>query len=623
MSELTNIGVSASIDNLVYAFNPVALHIGIQKSEVFGRGNYTQTLTNALSTTDGQPKVDTGRDRFFYVLFNFEKGEFKKAIYPAFIMSASADPDNFGCVFYENGAYIQGSGVLGRDVATLDGQLVEIDIPDNADSFGFCYYNDAYADQIGIARSEAITFISPDELGDDTQIRISAGSEERGFIDFWRSTYNAETVFDLRGIAETIFDRKQFYNVQEVDQTLIKQMTIHVYRLNAGAEAFVGTLNTYVLWGALQIGEVRNLYPETMKMFSGYPFTLPLLLDRAFRLKVRADSNSYQYEAIIGKGQYLDFTRRDIAVRYSDGVLETLPGVNFDRWSTFPVQVVAGDVLEYNFTGSKGDTQRTAFAFYDEAGQYVQSLSRSEAQAANGNTVEFTQAGSVIVTKRSTYKIAKAQIVSAVGVNPVINKYNIDLSRFNAAERITVRLEPLSSDPQPTIFSNAFDVTFKGKAEDTRLIDINVCKCDFTGGVYLRWVNKLGEFNYWLFRCLSNDATVKASDVSFKELFYTTRLTDPLNSKKFLRHDGTGQYIGKDSTHSIQLAAANVTPAEFDFLSAIIESPLVDMFMGYDESGLEQWVRVSVPTNNISKNRQELQDFRFTIDKPQILTQKF
>ena len=55
----------------------------------------------------------------------------------------------------------------------------------------------------------------------------------------------------------------------------------------------------------------------------------------------------------------------------------------------------------------------------------------------------------------------------------------------------------------------------------------------------------------------------------------------------------------------------------YDFLYQMATSPVVDMFMGYDDNGNARWMAVNVSVGNFVKQRVSLQDFEANIILPE------
>ena len=188
-------------------------------------------------------------------------------------------------------------------------------------------------------------------------------------------------------------------------------------------------------------------------------------------------------------------------------------------------------------------------------------------------------------------------------------KHDVDVSQWKTSEKTVI----IQNGTQPfSVWDETFDVTFRGDLSPipvTIKIELEVNKC--TEGIYLRWVNKYGDFCYWLFD--QNTETNNVSDINVSiEQYFTT--TDFVNGF----HGGTNHPKGKEAQRTIALFAPLVNSDNFDFLNTLIDSSIVDLYKGYNN-----WVRVNIAPANIVKSDDDLQDFVCTLILPKTFTQEF
>ncbi|MFV0469742.1 MAG: hypothetical protein ACK5MK_12540 [Dysgonomonas sp.] len=165
-------------------------------------------------------------------------------------------------------------------------------------------------------------------------------------------------------------------------------------------------------------------------------------------------------------------------------------------------------------------------------------------------------------------------------------------------------------------FDYTFDYTFRGFGVDSVKIKIDVeDDCD-DEACYLRWINRWGEWNYYLFHRKSESSQTTDNSVQF-DSYFTTVGFDSVGY-----HPGTGGSIGKTVKQTIGLYASLVNSDTFDFLSQLVQSPVVDLFMGYadDMASTERWVNVKTQAGTFAKSSDHLQDFEFNLIMPETFT---
>ena len=145
-------------------------------------------------------------------------------------------------------------------------------------------------------------------------------------------------------------------------------------------------------------------------------------------------------------------------------------------------------------------------------------------------------------------------------------------------------------------------------------VDIDRTPADCKKGVYLRWIDNLGRFCYWLFKDLGTSDAVTGSSFVAAELRNPLIYEDNLNRGTDVR-----QSFARSKTRN--LGAKSVDRETFDFLLSVVSSPFVDMFDGYDANDIPQWHRVNVAPGTVAKSTKPRQDFTVAIVEPTQLTQ--
>lgn len=120
-------------------------------------------------------------------------------------------------------------------------------------------------------------------------------------------------------------------------------------------------------------------------------------------------------------------------------------------------------------------------------------------------------------------------------------------------------------------------------------------------GIYLRWVDKLGIFRYWLFA--------------------KGNVTNNITASETFRRKNTGLDIGvkkasKEVGTSVEICAPLASEAEYGYLLGISASPFVEMY----NNG--EWVEVTIEPGEIIRERTSLQDFIVTLVLPETIVQK-
>nr|DAJ84906.1 MAG TPA: hypothetical protein [Caudoviricetes sp.] len=161
----------------------------------------------------------------------------------------------------------------------------------------------------------------------------------------------------------------------------------------------------------------------------------------------------------------------------------------------------------------------------------------------------------------------------------------------------------LNTPESPSAFQYTFDRTFKPIPEDAVFIKVVFDDCD--KGIYLRWLDRHGFLQYWLFQ--EGDLTGQSSNEG-------ERLNVDYSDVKYT-YNGMGRYQGKIFQTTRKACATLVNRDTFKMLSTIHSSPIVDMYIDGN------WIPVNIVPGTFTDSGADLQDFEIQITMPETITQ--
>lgn len=161
----------------------------------------------------------------------------------------------------------------------------------------------------------------------------------------------------------------------------------------------------------------------------------------------------------------------------------------------------------------------------------------------------------------------------------------------------------LNTPEAPSTFQFSFDRTFKRIPDDA--VFIKVLFDDSDKGIYIRWIDRHGFLQYWLFQ--EGDLTGKSSNQG--ELLNVEYRDE--------RYDyyGMNRYQGKTYQMTLKACAPLVDKDTFKMLSTLHSSPIVDMYID------EKWIPVNIVAGSFIYSGADLQDFEIQITMPETITQ--
>ena len=138
---------------------------------------------------------------------------------------------------------------------------------------------------------------------------------------------------------------------------------------------------------------------------------------------------------------------------------------------------------------------------------------------------------------------------------------------------------------------------------------IDLWKKESDCGVYLKWLNQYGSYNYWLFnKAYAHNESSQSLGLINNDF---NNLKDTISQSKSL---------GKNTSSSLDLLSDNLNSNDINMLKGVLSSAKVYLFMGerFTANTFNQWLEVQIPNSN-----QTLRDFknntpevRISIDLP-------
>ena len=142
--------------------------------------------------------------------------------------------------------------------------------------------------------------------------------------------------------------------------------------------------------------------------------------------------------------------------------------------------------------------------------------------------------------------------------------------------------------------------------DDEQMIEITLKVNECTEGYYLRWINKFGEWCYFLFQ--GKESVKIDNELSITNFFNTVEFENGY-------HAGTNRFQSKNVQNTVKLNAPLIDEDEYKHLLSLPQSVHVDLFCGY-ENGQEQWKGVNIDKGTFTENEKHLQDFECTMILP-------
>lgn len=128
----------------------------------------------------------------------------------------------------------------------------------------------------------------------------------------------------------------------------------------------------------------------------------------------------------------------------------------------------------------------------------------------------------------------------------------------------------------------------------------------YCSGHYIKWLNSLGGWNYWLFDKGNDTLTTKDLGTIYNDYSDIVDTISPYVA------------IGKTSENNISINQANITPNELLILNDLLDSPKVYLFQGLPNDWLE--VTIKSGSFRVANSKEKMTNLSLTIEIPANVT---
>lgn len=389
-------------------------------------------------------------------------------------------------------------------------------------------------------------------------------------------------------------------------------------QLKDGSTSLLNISELLVIWGNLAVGErFGNLgvfnrekgsrsFERRLIWFKNFPFSVSLFkysYDVAFY--GRSDEGRYGTDPIVQDGRIVFFHRID-KLTADLPTLQTTSASSPDEIIYYAVKKRFIARKGNNFYGTwTGDTQ---CLWNDGTKQYGDSTDYCD--TANGN---HPVANVTYLTNEEweRYRYLNGELTfcgmfSDLGFEDIPAVQMFPTAQHSA----TIKYKILLEDRMTSVFDRTFDLTFFHPGENVALITLDI-NTD-TAGYYLRWVDRHGNIQFFLF--------TKG----------TTQWKNKLSSDQVLQdEDIHGLYFANvmrtrhlDCSVTKKCCAVNLPDDIYEYVVTIVSAPIVDLYLGKDEDGLDIWLPVTIQSSTPSHNpNKQLNDLEISFNLPDISAQ--
>lgn len=367
-------------------------------------------------------------------------------------------------------------------------------------------------------------------------------------------------------------------------------------------------LNTrhLVIWGGIELGERFNSYgtfnynterpmlERTRIWFKKFPFTVTLFsVDADTEILARYDNKPYDESLLINYPVFDKIVNTIEELGTQDVVVEP----------RLEITSIVFVIKENRFCAI--DSVNNLILSWSSNNNYLASKYYNTENVARIDMVwRYTPTNTLYRFDTETNTIVSTPYGGGMA-NYGIFELSPELTFPNATRNATYKQSGSLDQTTFSVFDSTFDYTFSMPSELDVITHLTISNEE--NGFYLRWVDRLGCFQYYLFA--KGKTTIK-NKLSSEEL----EIDQPIGDMYFGNHRRVSNI---ESTITCKCCATSMKAEIYDYVSSIVSSPIIDLYLGKTKYGEEIWLPVIiVAANHDFNNKEILHDLEISFTRP-------
>ncbi|MCM1141393.1 MAG: hypothetical protein NC453_22725 [Muribaculum sp.] len=132
------------------------------------------------------------------------------------------------------------------------------------------------------------------------------------------------------------------------------------------------------------------------------------------------------------------------------------------------------------------------------------------------------------------------------------------------------------------VFDDTFDYTFYQQGLSTHIVNLKIS--NETAGYYLRWIDRVGELQYFLF----TNKIVTTKNALASDSIVDMEKIGPMWYADHVRRNQVSSVI------TCKCSAVALPLEIYSYVASIVTAPIIDLYLGKSASGREIWVPVNI-----------------------------
>lgn len=392
--------------------------------------------------------------------------------------------------------------------------------------------------------------------------------------------------------------------LDDVEHFRTRVVTITV--LDNGTPITRSLICCIAVWGNIQIGEQFGKYGAFVFNGKDYSHVRNVVWFKNFPFYVSMFRAEYG-ELISASSDYTDPSNGERKIfrchidSITTGSLPLFDGM-FSKYLSSP-----GIVLNTSNGTIYAIHERKYYRFWTSSGILGSVYDYNDSSLSVRDDVEFEYKGEIVRWNKETKQLDRSTMGNA-GTEGIF-ELNPALTFPDAKEKASynICLEKVTSG----IFNMNFNLPFP---DMTRVVNetVNIHISNRKDGLYLRWIDRFGIMQFYLF--IEGESSIKSKASS--SAIQVERTFSGVNFGNFERS------IDTTNTETRKCCAVDLTKDVLEYVKTIVSSPIVDLFVGKNKAGTELWLPVSVSDGTYKTNPKTLlSDYEISIQMPEISSQ--
>lgn len=459
-----------------------------------------------------------------------------------------------------------------------------------------------YPDEVCFAYNPNFLEIESSNINSDLIVKVSKTSSASSLTHSIEvSMYNGTIKIYLSRIFELMFSEPRIERSIEVSVSLYSNNNL------------IFNFETLVIWGNLALGErfgaigvfnhdaEKRYYERNLIWFKNFPFTVSLFrYNHDVKFFGRYDNGLYDSEPINRDTKCCFFHK-------IEKFISDIPTITTGSIS-LPYEIIYYAIPK-QFVAKKDDKFYTEWI--GDSDEYIGNNNDYRTGSDNEPSEDITY----LLTDGSEhfyrYRYMMHELVYC-GVFADLGFEDIPMNRIfpNCNSKATIKYKVNEDDNVFSTFDTTFDYTFFQTGENIALINLEVC--NDTAGYYLRWIDRQGNLQYYLF---------KKGQISYKNKPGKETILEngSLNGMYFANHSRIRETEG---TITKKCCAVHLRTDIFNYVVTIINAPIVDCYLGKDKNGDDIWLPINVQSSTITYDpHKQLNDLEFSFNVPNVASQ--